>query len=446
MKQVAITPALMKAADKQHPAAVKDPGNFMQFLQQFSQNLEGNLANEEGILSQEELSCGEQENQLADDKKDGSVADSENVTDSVIPEANSELTKQAEIVNEGAVGWLDFFGSQMTESKGDFLGGHPLQLPKEAQLVVDSANEQPAPSVTTDQVYQSTGGSQLTDTAFEQTLSKSGTPAAAILPTGELTADGETTRLDSGTESMSQTDSPADTKADTKVNTNNETTLFGGEPSKKDAQDVIPQHILERVAISESPKIDESMKPIDGTNGLQPTATLDFSNLLMQNDQRATPAAVKTVIEPLTQKIEQLVQTPEKKITLQLVPEKLGKVRIALEVTAQGSRLEFTVEQQQTKHLLSSIKSELEQVLQKQENQLLSGKEGILKETSTTAIDRAALTGSLTNFTSTADGQAAQQGFSQPQRQSGKKIYNQVPLPKEEETTEQTNHAISILA
>ncbi len=64
------------------------------------------------------------------------------------------------------------------------------------------------------------------------------------------------------------------------------------------------------------------------------------------------------------------------------MPEKLGKVRIALEVTAQGSRLEFTVEQQQTKHLLSSIKTELEQVLQKQENQLISGKEGVLKEKS----------------------------------------------------------------
>ncbi len=37
MKQVAITPALMKVADKQQPAAVKDPGNFIQFLQQFSQ-------------------------------------------------------------------------------------------------------------------------------------------------------------------------------------------------------------------------------------------------------------------------------------------------------------------------------------------------------------------------------------------------------------------------
>ncbi|MCC4045945.1 flagellar hook-length control protein FliK [Enterococcus gallinarum] len=441
MKQVAITPALMKVADKQQPAAVKDPGNFIQFLQQFSQNLEGNSANEDGV-PQGDLSCVEQGNQLADNKEDESVADSENATDTRIPEANSEMTKQAEIVNEGALGWLGFFGSQMTESKGSVLGDYPLQLPKEDPLVVDSASEQSGTSVATDQVFQSTGGNPLEDTASESTLSKSDTPVAAILPVGELTTDGEKIRLDSGTESISQTDAPVDTKG----NTNSEKTLLVDEPSKGSAQSFIPQQALERVAISESSTIDDSMKPIDGSNGLQQTTTLDLSKLLMQNDQRPTPAAVKTVVEPLTQKIEQLVQTPEKKITLQLVPEKLGKVRIALEVTAQGSRLEFTVEQQQTKHLLSSIKTELEQVLQKQENQLISGKEGILKENPATAVERAALTGSLASFTSTTDGQTAQQGFSQPQRQSGKKSYNQVPLPKEEETTEQTNHAISILA
>ena len=87
----------MKVADKQQPAAVKDPGNFIQFLQQFSQNLEDNSANEDGV-PQGDLSCAEQGNQLVDDKEDESVADSENATDTRIPEANSEMTKQAEIV------------------------------------------------------------------------------------------------------------------------------------------------------------------------------------------------------------------------------------------------------------------------------------------------------------------------------------------------------------
>ena len=148
MKQVAITPALMKVADKQQPAAVKDPGNFIQFLQQFSQNLEDNSANEDGV-PQGDLSCAEQGNQLVDDKEDESVADSENATDTRISEANSEMTKQAEIVNEGALGWLGFFGSQMTESKGSILGGYPLQLPKEDPLVVDSVSEQSVTSVAT---------------------------------------------------------------------------------------------------------------------------------------------------------------------------------------------------------------------------------------------------------------------------------------------------------
>ncbi len=260
-------------------------------------------------MPQGDLSCAEQGNQLVDDKEDESVADSENATDTRIPEANSEMTKQAEIVNEGALRWLGFFGSQMTESKGSILGGYPLQLPKEDPLVVDSVSEQSVTSVATDQVFQSTGGNPLEDTASESILSKPDTPVAAILSVGELTADGEKIHLDSGTESISQTDAPVDAKG----NTTSEKTLLVDEPSKGSVQSFIPQQALEKVAISESSTIDDSMKPIDGSNGLQQTTTLDLSKLLMQNDQRPTPAAVKTVVEPLTQKIEQLVQTPEKK-------------------------------------------------------------------------------------------------------------------------------------
>ena len=86
-------PALMKVADKQQPAAVKDRGNFIQFLQQFSRNLEDNSANEDGV-PQGSFLC-RTGNQLVDDKEDESVADSENATGTRIPEANSEMTNQA---------------------------------------------------------------------------------------------------------------------------------------------------------------------------------------------------------------------------------------------------------------------------------------------------------------------------------------------------------------
>ena len=101
-----------------------------------------------------------------------------------------------------------FFGSQMTESKEAFWGGYPLQLPKEDPLVVDSVSEQSVTSVATDQVFQSTGGNPLEDTASESILSKPDTPVAAILSVGEPTADGEKIHLDSGTESISHKQMP----------------------------------------------------------------------------------------------------------------------------------------------------------------------------------------------------------------------------------------------
>ena len=74
---------------------------------------------------------------------------------------------------------------------------------------------------------------------------------------------------------------------------------------------------------------------------MQQTTTLDLSKLLMQNDQRPTPAAVKTVVEPLAQKIEQLVRDSQKKSHSIECRKNFWQSPIALEVTAQRGRLEI---------------------------------------------------------------------------------------------------------
>jgi hypothetical protein len=50
MKQVAMTSAIATTAEQQQSVKVKDPGNFMQLLQQFSQEFEENMTDEEAAM------------------------------------------------------------------------------------------------------------------------------------------------------------------------------------------------------------------------------------------------------------------------------------------------------------------------------------------------------------------------------------------------------------
>jgi hypothetical protein len=173
---------------------------------------------------------------------------------------------------------------------------------------------------------------------------------------------------------------------------------------------------------------------------------LDVSPLLTKQGLTPTKASMEQAVLPLAKATAQLVQTSstasEKKITLQFVPEKLGTIQLSLETNAQGSRLELTVQQPQAKELLLSIKHELEQVLQKQEQPILA-----IKEPTLASVQQAS---SLANqsFASSmmaSDSQLSQQRFLQAQKGQSKKPFHQSNTAEEEQQLAPIDHAISIL-
>ncbi len=173
---------------------------------------------------------------------------------------------------------------------------------------------------------------------------------------------------------------------------------------------------------------------------------LDVSPLLSKQGLAPTKASMEQAALPLAKATAQLVQTSstssEKKITLQFVPEKLGTIQLSLETNAQGSRLELTVQQPQAKELLLSIKHELEQVLQKQEQPILA-----IKEPTLTSVQQA---GPLSNQSfagsmMASDSQLNQQRFLQAQKGQSKKPFHQSNTVEEEQQLAPIDHAISIL-
>ncbi|OOG26637.1 flagellar hook-length control protein FliK [Enterococcus casseliflavus] len=173
---------------------------------------------------------------------------------------------------------------------------------------------------------------------------------------------------------------------------------------------------------------------------------LDVSPLLTKQGPTPTKANMEQAVLPLAKATAQLVQTSstasEKKITLQFVPEKLGTIQLSLETNAQGSRLELTVQQPQAKELLLSIKHELEQVLQKQEQPILAIKEPTLASVQqASSLANQSFAGSMM----ASDSQLNQQRFLQAQKGQSKKPFHQSNAVEEEPQLAPIDHAISIL-
>ncbi|KRL02110.1 flagellar hook-length control protein FliK [Liquorilactobacillus capillatus] len=89
-------------------------------------------------------------------------------------------------------------------------------------------------------------------------------------------------------------------------------------------------------------------------------ATIGSKNLL-------TAAQASEITRPIVQGLKTTAAGTSKSMTLQLLPENLGKVRVSLSVTDQQVRLEFKVQSEHTKQLLESISTKLEQVLKNQD-------------------------------------------------------------------------------
>lgn len=142
-----------------------------------------------------------------------------------------------------------------------------------------------------------------------------------------------------------------------------------------------------------------------------PVATVTIApQMLATKGQQAAIEVSPTVIEKLSQPIVEKVTTmntfDSQNITIELLPEKLGKVQISMKVTDQQVQLEFVVENSQTKQLLESITTKLERVLQKHEFPTLMQE----KVAPTTAVPTP-VQGESTFF----DQSTFQQGFHQEQ-------------------------------
>lgn len=142
-----------------------------------------------------------------------------------------------------------------------------------------------------------------------------------------------------------------------------------------------------------------------------PVATVTIApQMLATKGQQAAIEVSPTVIEKLSQPIVEKVTTmntfDSQNITIELLPEKLGKVQISMKVTDRQVQLEFVVENSQTKQLLESITTKLERVLQKHEFPALMQE----KVAPTTAVPTP-VQGESTFF----DQSTFQQGFHQEQ-------------------------------
>jgi len=151
---------------------------------------------------------------------------------------------------------------------------------------------------------------------------------------------------------------------------------------------------------------------------------------------RMQPTAVVAPFEKIMQQRANQSSPQEQKITLQLMPEKLGTMKLTFAQHAEGSRLEFAFEQPQAKEVVLSIKHELTQVLLKQ------GQESFVVKEAAPVIDLSSQP--QLSFASNGHSSDSQQRFMQ-QQQATKKM-DQYMIAEEETPLEQTIHAVSILA
>lgn len=115
-------------------------------------------------------------------------------------------------------------------------------------------------------------------------------------------------------------------------------------------------------------KINVSPEPL-AANAVQ--ATMTFPSTVIEKMEHgkseAVPMAViEKISQPLVEKVTTMNTFDTQKITVALLPEKLGKMEVTIQVTNQKVQLEFLVESSQTRQMLETITTKFEQVLNKQ--------------------------------------------------------------------------------
>lgn len=168
-----------------------------------------------------------------------------------------------------------------------------------------------------------------------------------------------------------------------------------------------------------------------------PTITLTIPPQMVpqegtQKVAEVPPAMLEKMSQPIIEKVTTMNGPGTQKMTVELLPEKLGKMEVTIKVTDQKIQLEFVVENAQTKQLLESISTKLERVLNKQEfPQITQGK----------VTEPTAVATELQGETAFFDQSAFQQGFQRERPQQlpfGKgaksKSFAEITLEKMEDT------------
>ncbi|KRL37570.1 flagellar hook-length control protein FliK [Liquorilactobacillus uvarum] len=140
-----------------------------------------------------------------------------------------------------------------------------------------------------------------------------------------------------------------------------------------------PAELSVNTPVSKSPEIVKQIvvaqfTPVEAQSSLvadlRPTLQTPVTaaaNTAVKSSNLLTAEQTSEITRPIVQSLKTMATGSNKSMTLQLLPENLGKVRVSLSVTDQQVRLEFKVQSEHTKQLLESISNKLEQVLKNQD-------------------------------------------------------------------------------
>lgn len=242
-----------------------------------------------------------------------------------------------------------------------------------------------------------------------------GSDSLASIQVGSSLQSSETTIQGLGTEGM-VVENPIITPTENQTVTSN----VGNVESETSAQVTATKLTVETKIISQpintSAKGLEEVKQTESQNQVNPLAIEIPSSLLPKSTaQPLSPVANQALSQvaeklgqPIVQKVTTMNQGSTQKLTVELLPERLGKVEVTIQVTNNKIQLEFVVQNSQTRQLLETMKPRLEQIMHKQEFQeVMQGK----------VTEAAPVASSDLNQASLSDQSGFHQGFQQERRQ-----------------------------
>lgn len=145
--------------------------------------------------------------------------------------------------------------------------------------------------------------------------------------------------------------------------------------------------------------------------------------------EKAVVQVAEKLSQPLVQKVTSMNQGDTQKLTVELLPERLGKVEVTIKMTDNKIQLEFVVQNSQTRQLLENVKPRLEQILHKQDFQEIS--QGRVIEAATVAsndFSQSSLS-DQSNLQQSFQQERRQQAFNQPTNKG--KTFSELTLEKQ---------------